>query len=100
MTFRFYRPDFAPLPENPTPTSSHKPTSTYAGTPYCFCKVPSVLRSDQKGKVTSLSKKGDDEDEISYFWMCAAGAQELGKKCGFFKVLDMRGEGRGDWFGS
>ena len=33
-----------------------------------------------------------------YFWMCAAGAQNEGKTCKYFKLLDMQGEGRGERF--
>jgi len=33
-----------------------------------------------------------------FFWSCNAGAQNDGKGCGFFRVLDFRKEGRGEWF--
>jgi hypothetical protein len=33
-----------------------------------------------------------------FFWSCNAGSQNEGKGCGFFRVLDMRREGRGKWF--
>lgn len=29
-----------------------------------------------------------------YWWTCYAGAQNEGKECGFWKVMDMKAEGR------
>ncbi|EPQ58372.1 hypothetical protein GLOTRDRAFT_36273 [Gloeophyllum trabeum ATCC 11539] len=69
ITFRFYRPDFHP--------------STI---PRCKCGIPTVLRADQKNK-----QDGSDK----YWWHCNAAAQNEGKDCGFWKVLDIKAEGRG-----
>ncbi|KAG8821866.1 hypothetical protein FRC17_009713 [Serendipita sp. 399] len=105
ITFRFYRPDFAPK-----------------SIPRCHCGVPTILRPDMKG----LRRKEEDfagiQDEIPkmdskftretaayavgssswnevaamrYFWMCYAGAQNDGKGCNFFQLLDYMTEGRG-----
>lgn len=50
MTFRHYRPDFAPRTSNSPPG--------YAGTPLCACSVPCTLRPDGRGRVkTSLSAR-------------------------------------------
>ncbi|KAG6820570.1 hypothetical protein H0H93_015090 [Arthromyces matolae] len=50
ITFRFYRPDFAP-----------------SRTPRCKCNVPTVLRPDMK-------TRGDGRTD-RYWWSCYAGAQ-------------------------
>lgn len=116
-TFRHYRPDFAPLdPSLPPPSTSwitSLPASTssspiYFGTPLCSCGKPCILRPDGKGKIRSSSssssststekKDGNWLDLMVFFWSCNAGAQNEGKGCGFFRVLDMKKEGRGKWF--
>ena len=74
ITFRFYRPDFA--------------AKTI---PRCHCGVPTVLRPDMKRKNNNVAS----EDQMQYFWMCYAGAQNDGKGCSFFQILDMEKEGRG-----
>jgi hypothetical protein len=74
ITFRFYRPDFA--------------AKTI---PRCHCGVPTVLRPDMKRKNSNVAS----EDQMRYFWMCYAGAQNDGKGCSFFQILDMEKEGRG-----
>lgn len=128
MTFRHYRPDFAPR------TSTSPPG--YVGTPLCACGVPCTLRPDGRGRVrASLSTRsgldassrlasvpsgsggsnaareercgavsgantaGDSKlpDQL-FFWVCNAGASNEGKTCGHFRLLNMREEGRGDWF--
>jgi len=71
ITFRFYRPDFKP-----------------AYTPRCTCGVPTILRTDMKNR------------EDRYWWTCYAGAQNEGKGCGFWKVMDVEAEGRGPFVGS
>ncbi|KAG9056341.1 hypothetical protein FS842_010977 [Serendipita sp. 407] len=101
ITFRFYRPDFAPK-----------------SIPRCHCGVPTILRPDMKRlrrkEERSMGDRCDDSksirettthsfgtsnwDEIAtmqYFWMCYAGAQNDGKGCSFFQVLDYEKEGRG-----
>ncbi|GAA5991046.1 hypothetical protein JCM5350_005407 [Sporobolomyces pararoseus] len=123
MTFRHYRPDFAPLdPSLPPPSTSwlstlpstvSSSTPVYMGTPLCSCGKPCILRPDGKGKIRSSSSSSSsstfDSSSIStkssnglesmvFFWSCNAGAQNEGKGCGFFKVLDMKKEGRGKWF--
>lgn len=71
ITFRFYRPDF-------------KPSSI----PRCVCEVPCVLRADMKGRSSEgLVKK--------YWWVCYSGAQNEGKGCSMWKVLDCKAEKRG-----
>ncbi|GAA6009472.1 uncharacterized protein JCM10292_003895 [Rhodotorula paludigena] len=88
MTFRHYRPDFAPR------TSVSAPN--YQGTPLCACGVPCTLRPDGRGRArASLGKEGD---EMLFFWVCNAGASNEGKGCGTWRVLDMRKEARGKWF--
>lgn len=117
MTFRFYRPDFAPR-------SALSPPS-YLGTPICPCGIPCTLRPDGRGRlraklsshtasVSSSSSdaaaappsKEDEEqriaryggDEMAYFWTCNASAQKEGKTCGLWRMMDMKKEGRGRWF--
>jgi len=88
ITFRFFRPDFAP--------------STI---PRCRCNVPTVLRANQKGSRRRDTPSGEKKTErmksdgMRYFWMCYAGAQDGGKGCGFLKILDMKEEGRGPLLG-
>ncbi|GAA5953275.1 hypothetical protein JCM3765_007460 [Sporobolomyces pararoseus] len=126
MTFRHYRPDFAPLdPSLPPPTTSwlstlpstsSTSTTAYVGTPHCSCGKPCILRPDGKGKIRSSSSSSSSSstlnsssaststnkrnglDSMVFFWSCNAGAQNEGKGCGFFRVLDMKKEGRGKWF--
>ncbi|KDQ60675.1 hypothetical protein JAAARDRAFT_55409 [Jaapia argillacea MUCL 33604] len=74
ITFRFYRPDFHP--------------STI---PRCKCGVPAVLKPDMKNRHRGRVDR--------FWWHCNAGAQNEGKDCGFWKVLDMKGEGRGPCVG-
>ncbi|KAF8201617.1 hypothetical protein BJ912DRAFT_843410 [Pholiota molesta] len=75
ITFRFYRPDFRP-----------------PSIPRCRCGVPTILRPDMKNRI-------DDETD-RYFWTCYAGAQNDGKGCKFWKLLDMEEEGRGPCLGT
>ncbi|KAG6854922.1 hypothetical protein C0991_009745 [Blastosporella zonata] len=70
ITFRFYRPDFAP-----------------ASIPRCKCGIPTVLRPDMKNR--------SDGKADRYWWACYAGAQNDGKGCNFWKIMDMNAEGRG-----
>ncbi|GAA6064288.1 hypothetical protein JCM10212_000722 [Sporobolomyces blumeae] len=126
MTFRHYRPDFAPSNLVP-PTSVNTPSSAssyavvanssgYTGTPLCRCGKPCILRPDGKGRVrsnlststrpyeapwaasSSAAPSNRSSDAMVFFWSCNAGAQNEGKGCGFFRVLDMEKEGRGRWF--
>ncbi|GAA5835127.1 hypothetical protein JCM11251_000169 [Rhodosporidiobolus azoricus] len=124
MTFRHYRPDFAPLPAAATTALDTSPfSSTYAGTPHCACGVPCTLRPDGRGRVrahltsTSGPSRPNDTgnrsntaalyeaekparfgDSMVYFWTCNAGAQNEGKGCAHWRILDMKKEGRGRWF--
>lgn len=91
ITFRFYRPDYA--------------AST---TPRCKCGVPCILRPDMKGRVDngmdSRDKRRDSGSEptserIKYWWTCYAGAQNDGKGCGMWRVMDAKAEGRGPFVG-
>ncbi|TFK29795.1 hypothetical protein FA15DRAFT_581456 [Coprinopsis marcescibilis] len=74
ITFRFYRPDFRP-----------------PSIPKCHCGIPTILRPDMKGRVGDATYK--------YWWTCYAGAQNDGKGCNFWKVMDMSAEGRGPCIG-
>ncbi|KIP08154.1 hypothetical protein PHLGIDRAFT_104724 [Phlebiopsis gigantea 11061_1 CR5-6] len=74
ITFRFYRPDFHP-----------------STTPKCKCDVPCILRPDMKNRYTGV--------ETKYWWTCYAGAQNDGKGCNFWKVMDVKAEGRGPFAG-
>ena len=97
MTFRFYRPDFAPLPTSPT---APLPPPNYVGTPICKCGVPTTLRPDARGRAKNrLGNRGKSEEggdgELLFMWTCNGSAQEQGRECGFWKLLDMEKEGRG-----
>ncbi|KZT28478.1 hypothetical protein NEOLEDRAFT_1058500 [Neolentinus lepideus HHB14362 ss-1] len=70
ITFRFYRPDFHP--------------STI---PRCKCGTPTALRADMKNRQDGKTDK--------YWWHCNGAAQNDGKDCGLWKILDMKAEGRG-----
>ncbi|KAK0458459.1 uncharacterized protein EV420DRAFT_1542361, partial [Desarmillaria tabescens] len=70
ITFRFYRPDFHP-----------------SSIPRCKCGIPTILRPDMKNRTDGKTDK--------YWWTCYAGAQNDGKGCDFWKVMDMEKEGRG-----
>ncbi|KAI5900231.1 uncharacterized protein SCHCODRAFT_01085597 [Schizophyllum commune H4-8] len=74
ITFRFYRPDFA----------SDK-------NPKCKCGIPMILRPDMK------NRSGDAVNK--YWWTCYAGAQNDGKGCDMWQVMDMKKEGRGPTIG-
>ena len=92
ITFRFYRPDF-----------------TAKSIPRCHCDIPMILRPDMKGKqrdsviTTSDGKTGggrslstwEEMAQMRYFWMCYSGAQNEGKGCNAFRLLDFTKEGRG-----
>ncbi|KWU43258.1 hypothetical protein RHOSPDRAFT_19812 [Rhodotorula sp. JG-1b] len=93
MTFRHYRPDFAPRTSNSPPG--------YAGTPLCACGVPCTLRPDGRGRDRPRMKgpvATEDLRDQLFFWVCNAGASNEGKTCGHFRLLDMEKEGRGRWF--
>ncbi|KAF5358503.1 hypothetical protein D9756_001694 [Leucocoprinus leucothites] len=74
ITFRFYRPDFRPH-----------------SIPKCDCGVPTILRPDMKNRTDGRTDR--------YWWACYAGAQNDGKGCKFWKVMDMDKEGRGPCVG-
>jgi hypothetical protein len=74
ITFRFYRPDFRPQ-----------------SIPRCDCGVPTILRADMKNKINGETDK--------YWWTCYAGAQNEGKGCNFWRIMDMEREGRGPCVG-
>ncbi|KAA1474862.1 hypothetical protein DENSPDRAFT_782623 [Dentipellis sp. KUC8613] len=83
ITFRFYRPDFHP-----------------DTIPKCKCSVPTTLRPDMKKRqkqdgVKEGKEMGKEEGEFRYWWTCASGDQNEGKGCGFWKVMDVKAEGRG-----
>lgn len=107
ITFRFYRPDFMSN-----------------STPLCKCGVPCILRPDMKKRVDrrddksseakgltldkekDLKGKGDSMKDsegsachIKYWWTCYSGAQNEGKGCGMWKVMDVKAEGRGPFIG-
>lgn len=82
ITFRFYRPDFS--------------ASTI---PRCHCGIPTILRPDMKKRKWSSADKYEEVSSMRYFWMCFAGAQNEGKGCRFFQVLDMETENRSARYG-
>ncbi|KAK4057150.1 hypothetical protein OIO90_001645 [Microbotryomycetes sp. JL221] len=108
-------PDFAPLDSTISQLSmkhGYIRNPEYVGTPLCQCGVPTVLRPDGKGRAKANlrskqitdpverneMKKTEDENELLFFWTCSFGQQNQGKTCGFFKLLNMRKEGRGQYF--
>ncbi|GMK56622.1 hypothetical protein CspeluHIS016_0304620 [Cutaneotrichosporon spelunceum] len=100
ITFRFYREDFHPDPS---------PDGLRSGTPFCKCGFPTILRADQRGKARSALgvvrgsgtvSNGVVDDDMVYFWQCQTPMRSSDAKgCGFFKILDVRGEGRGPCWG-
>lgn len=95
ITFRFFRPDYKP-----------------SNIPKCKCGVPCILRPDMKNRCTlpedveekrdSSSSKGLPlrRDAVAkYWWTCHAGAQNDGKGCGMWQVMDAKAEGRGPFAG-
>ncbi|PVG02855.1 hypothetical protein CPB86DRAFT_696550 [Serendipita vermifera] len=78
ITFRFYRPDFRA-----------------SSIPRCNCGIPTILRPDMKNRQPASSNETSDSTTMRYFWMCYAGAQNEGKGCSFFQILDFDKEGRG-----
>lgn len=93
ITFRFYRPDFHP-----------------STTPKCKCGVPCILRPDMKNRYTLPTDEADEGTKegtertnkgvaTKYWWTCYAGAQNDGKGCNFWKVMDVKAEGRGPFAG-
>lgn len=70
----------------------------------------SILRADQRAKARAalgvmrgsgaVSAAGVVDDNMVYFWQCQSPSRTGDMKgCGFFKILDMRGEGRGPCWG-
>jgi hypothetical protein len=53
--------------------------------------------SQSKGKEKEGQAEADGSD-MNYFWQCNAGARTEQKGCSFFKLLDMKSEGRGQFF--
>lgn len=90
FTFRFYRPDFAPLVDS---------SAKSAGTPICSCGIPASLRPDAKGKVKARAEENGatDSPEMLYFWVCNNGQERT--SCSFFQLLDYEKERRGIFFG-
>jgi hypothetical protein len=87
ITFQFFRPDFHP-----------------DTIPRCKCGEMTTLRPDMKGR--QRESEGSDKGSRSpgssgehattgYWWTCTAGDQNEGKGCGFWKVMDVKAEGRG-----
>ncbi|KAH9934676.1 uncharacterized protein B0H18DRAFT_1082483 [Fomitopsis serialis] len=105
ITFRFYRPDFRAQT-----------------TPRCKCGVPCILRADMKNRYAAPVPGRDDPEGndvgdagthasdqgpagsgrnmvAKYWWTCYAGAQNDGKGCGLWRVMDVKAEGRGPFVG-
>ena len=79
ITFRFYRPDYRP-----------------SSIPKCKCGVPCILRPDMKNRYASCEEQSVAKTMVAkYWWTCYAGAQNDGHGCGFWKVMDVKAEGRG-----
>lgn len=98
ITFRFFRPDYRP-----------------SAIPRCKCGVPCILRPDMKNRYSmpeddkpsadaspSKGPKGQAlrrEAVAKYWWTCHAGAQNEGKGCGMWQVMNAKAEGRGPFAG-
>ncbi|KAH9966691.1 hypothetical protein BC827DRAFT_1177720 [Russula dissimulans] len=88
ITFRFFRPDFHP-----------------DTIPRCRCGEMTTLRPDMKGRqreaegndkgLRSPESLREERGVTGYWWTCTAGDQNEGKGCGFWKVMDVKAEGRG-----
>lgn len=99
VTFRFFRPDFL----------SHT-------IPRCDCGIPCILRPDMKNRYrheTGNDLEGGTSTQASpsgassggtrgmkaavtrYWWACAVGGRNDGKGCKYWKVMDVKVEGRG-----
>ncbi len=107
VTFRFFRPDFL----------SHT-------IPRCDCGIPCILRPDMKNRYevplagpstgatgsfmkADTSTRADLPDSYTkgpqskkaavrrYWWACAVGGRSDGKGCKYWKVMDVKAEGRG-----
>lgn len=106
VTFRFFRPDFL--------------SRTI---PRCDCGIPCILRPDMKNRLEAstagpsksvssnvlkdTSRKQDPpgpptkrthsekEAVARYWWACAVGGRNDGKGCRYWKVMDVKAEGRG-----
>ncbi|KAI0636811.1 hypothetical protein C8Q77DRAFT_1094744 [Trametes polyzona] len=95
ITFRFFRPDFR--------------TETI---PRCDCGIPCILRPDMKNRYrdkdgvlsNGISDAGTSARATStgsrpmvakYWWACAVGRRNNGKGCKYWKVMDVKVEGRG-----
>jgi hypothetical protein len=50
--------------------------------------------SERSGKGGTPEVSGD-RNTTGYWWTCTAGDQNEGKGCGFWKVMDVKAEGRG-----
>ncbi|KAH9997255.1 hypothetical protein BJV77DRAFT_984201 [Russula vinacea] len=68
------------------------------------CGEMTTLRPDMKGRQRESESEGSDkgrspgsapERATGYWWTCTAGDQNEGKGCGFWKVMDVKAEGRG-----
>ncbi|KAF8636694.1 hypothetical protein AX17_003499 [Amanita inopinata Kibby_2008] len=55
--------------------------------PRCKCGVPCILRPDMKNRSDGRTDR--------YWWTCYAGAQNEGKGCNHWRVMDVLAEGRG-----
>ncbi len=57
--------------------------------------------NDTEGASSSSSAKeaGRRSMVAKYWWTCYAGAQNDGQGCGFWKVMDVKAEGRGPFVG-
>ncbi|KAL4253844.1 hypothetical protein ABKN59_004189 [Abortiporus biennis] len=81
ITFRFFRPDYSP-----------------SRTPKCKCGVPCILRPDMKNRYDVVGD-GKKAQVAKYWWACNGGAQNDGKGCGMWMVMDAKKEGRGPFAG-
>lgn len=79
--------------------------------PPCSPTDNSLLRADQKAKVRARlppspvkvqkAERSDVvDDDMVFFWQCQSPGQTGDMKgCGFFRILDIRAEGRGPCLG-
>ncbi|KAL0947389.1 hypothetical protein HGRIS_013504 [Hohenbuehelia grisea] len=118
ITFRFYRPDFRPdsiprckcgvptilRPDMKGTLRSRPQDHAVSGHPKNSDQVTAKYKATDPGSRRSsavsavngaLAERTDQEEPMKYWWTCFAHAQNDGKGCGYWRVMDMEAEGRG-----
>ena len=124
LTFRFYRDDFHPLPtvgpygiREGTPTCKcglpallradqkakarsrliPSPTKSHVKTGKVMDRTDGTVASGQARRPETIQAGSlMMEDDMVFFWQCQCPGQTGDMKgCGFFRILDMKAEGRG-----